>query len=140
MDNRKLARFHALLALCKKQAYKIDYVVDVSNGRTQSSKELTDQEMDQLIETLVSEWHQSLGKKKPEEDKMRKKVISICHELGWHLPGTTQIDMNAVNRFCETHSYLKKRLNKYTLQELPKLVSQFEQVLKSYYKSAEKNA
>jgi hypothetical protein len=139
MDKAKLGRLHGLLNKLNKQAYKIDYIVDVSNGRTQSSRDLHDSEYYALIGILSKELKESEAKPKPEEDKMRKKVTSICHELGWHIPGTTKIDMEVVNKFCESHSYLKKRLNKYSMAELPKLVSQFEQILKSYYKSAEKN-
>ena len=141
MNKAKFTRLNSLLKKLNKQAYKIDYVVDVTNGRSQSSKDLTDQEYWQLIKVLENELvaHQSAEQPNPDFEKanrMRRKILSMCHEMGMHLPGTTKIDMAEVNKTCIAHSYLKKELNNYTNEELPKLVSQFELILKTYYKKA----
>ncbi len=129
---------NSLLKLLNKQAYKADYVIDVTNGRSSSSKDLTDQEYETLVKILVKEVEPIKVVYDAKADRMRKKVISICHELGMHVPGTTQIDMLAVNCFCRNKGMFKKSLNQHNNDELRQLVSQFELILGSYYKAAKK--
>lgn len=138
MDQGKYARLNAMLKLLNKQAYKIDYIVDVTNGRSQSSKDLTDQEYSSLMNILKKEAEPIQVKYNEAGNRMRKKILSICHELGMHLQGTTKIDMQAVNKLCRDRGMFKKDLNKHSNAELPKLVTQFEAILNSYYKSPAK--
>lgn len=72
--------------------------------------------------------------KKKRADKMRKKIISMAHECGWHtlINGKWIIDMNRLNAWMLKSSYLHKRLDEYNYKELPLLVTQFEQVYKSF--------
>lgn len=65
-------------------------------------------------------------------NRMRRKVISIGHELGWKKENG-KIDMVRVNEFCVKRGHGHKTLNEYSLKELPKLITQFEQLLKSQY-------
>jgi len=61
----------------------------------------------------------------------RRKILSLCHELGWtylSTGGRIVVDMHGLNRWCENYGYLHKPLNYYTPSELPKLVTQFEQM------------
>lgn len=75
-------------------------------------------------------------------DRMRNKILSYAHEMNWHLPpspspkerGVPKIDMDHVNNWCCEYGYLHKKLDAYTYKELPALVTQFEQVYKSYLK------
>lgn len=92
-------------------------VLAFSNGRCKSSKELTLQEAGALITHLKS---------LDGSHKMRRKIISMAHELGWKIPGTKKIDMDAINEWCKKYGFGKKELNEYTEQELPKLVTQFQ--------------
>jgi hypothetical protein len=82
---------------------------------------------------------------------MRRQVIAIFHEAGWNLPisandeagsppgergggGGVRIDMERVNAWCVKHGYLHKKLNAYTYEELPKLVTQAKKYLEWYLK------
>lgn len=77
-------------------------------------------------------------------DKMRNKILSMAHEMGWHVNGQwsivngkqkNKIDMNHVNEWCTKYGHAHKHLDDYTYNELPKLVSQFESVYKQHLKS-----
>ena len=65
--------------------------------------------------------------------KMRRKLFAIGRALGW-LTGDSPEDlaMNSakLDKFLCEHGYLKKPLRQYAPAELPKLVSQFEQIQK----------
>jgi hypothetical protein len=104
---------------------KEDLVYNITQGRATSSKDLTHLECDKLIKNL-----------QPnvliEGDKQRKKILSIVHELGWETP-TGKIDWNALNPYLLKYGYLHKLFNDYTPNELPKLVTQFENMLKDSY-------
>lgn len=75
-------------------------------------------------------------------EKMRKKILSMAHEMGWSSSAKAtedkqakrKIDMEHVNNWCKSRGYLHKPLDDYTYNELPRLVSQFEQVYKDYLK------
>jgi hypothetical protein len=67
-------------------------------------------------------------------NKQRRKMFSIAHELGWHLPGTMAVDRQRLEAWVLKYGYLHKPLMSYLLAELPTLVSQLESVLKSKYK------
>lgn len=134
MDKAKYARLNYLLKeLGKRPDEKIEMVINVTEGRAQSSKDLTDKEFVILINKLQTELGAGEQPKWLQANKMRKKILSMCHELGLHQYGTTKIDMTSVDKLCREHTYLKKGLNAYSLSELPKLVSQFEVILKKYY-------
>jgi len=66
-------------------------------------------------------------------DKMRKKILSMAHEMNWRVNG--KVNMKAIDTWCRNYSYLKKSLDRYTYKELPKLVSQFESVYHHFLKS-----
>ncbi len=107
-------------------------VLSYTNGRSRSSKDLSFQEAGELISYLKTLDH---------SHKMRRKIISMAHELGWHLPpspngegkGVRRIDMNAINEWCKKYGFGKKELNEYTESELPKLVTQFQNGPYKYY-------
>ena len=130
------------------KAAKEDIVKEVSNGRTASVKELLFAEADSLIKGLKKEstFKKELDKADPCH-KMRGKILSRAHELGWHKKDAkgnvvrdratqkAKIDFDRVNEWCVKYGYLSKKLDKYTYAELPKLVTQFEKVLNNYLKS-----
>lgn len=105
-----------------------------SNGRETSSKNLTKYEADLMIAHL-----QTLQKQQPTThdagEAMRKKILSYCHQINWTITkpnGKKIADVNRFNEWAKNYSYLKKKLNEYKYKELPKLVSQFEAVYKSF--------
>lgn len=106
-------------------------VLSVTKERSSSRKDLTDSEAIELIN-----WLKIQPQPTDDSDKMRKKIISMAHECGWHnfdvSKGRWKIDMKRVNNWCVNYSYLKKELNKYSYEELPKLVTQFSKVYRSF--------
>jgi hypothetical protein len=65
-------------------------------------------------------------------NNMRRRILSICYSIGW-----TQFDddkkkmvvnMDKLNAWLLKYGYLHKPLNKYSRQELPLLVTQFEKL------------
>lgn len=100
-----------------------------SRNRTESLRKLTCTEADILIRDLIELSPQ------PDREKvtrMRKKIIAQCREMRWDKDGKT--DYERLNNFCLKYGYLHKPMNDYSEKELPRLVSQFEEVYKSYLK------
>lgn len=94
------------------------------------TNELTETKGKALINYLRSQ----LPKTHDSANQMRRKVLAMAHKLRWeHEDGT--VNMQSVNNWCINRSYLKKELNDYTYDELPKLVSEFQQMYKSYIRS-----
>jgi len=104
---------------------KEELVYNITQGRASSTKDLTHLECDTLIKTLQPNVP-------IEGDKQRKKILSIVHELGWETP-TGKIDWNTLNPYLLKYGYLHKSFNDYTPKELPTLVTQFENLLRSHY-------
>lgn len=110
--------------------HKTEIVLGSSNGRTESTKELTLEEAKSLISYL-----KSIDPDEASADKMRKKIISMAHEMNWRVPGSAKADMKRIDGWCKEYSKLKKSLDNHTLQELPALVTQFKFVYNSYIRS-----
>lgn len=100
---------------------KEELIYTHTDGRTTSIRGLSKQEAAQVI-TSLSSGH---NVEQSPAAKMRRKILSMAHELNWKLPGG-RIDMQHVNDWCSTYGYLKKDLDRYTESELPTLVTQFE--------------
>jgi hypothetical protein len=112
---------------------KENIISGISNGRTTSTRELDNNESIALIK-----WLKQQDPEEQKADKMRRKIIAIAHQLGWEKTFITKqgmsrkIDMQALDNWCITFSYLHKKLNLYKYKELPTLVSQFEMVYKHF--------
>jgi len=104
-------------------------IMGFTGGRSDSSKELTYNEAAAFIKHL-----KGLDPNKAGAEKMRNKILYYAHEMGWHIKGTTKIDMQRVDNWCLTKGYIKRKLDNYSYEELPKLVSQFEAVYKYFLK------
>jgi hypothetical protein len=106
-------------------------------NRTASTRAMKDNEAAALIGHL-----KSMDVVDTRSEKMRKKILSMAHEMGWSSSAKAtedkqvkkKIDMEHVNNWCVSHGYLHKKLDDYTYAELPRLVSQFEAVYKDYLK------
>lgn len=123
----QIACIHAMLFKLAMQSKKEDLVAGFSGGRTEHVSELHKEEAIAMIKHLKSLDPEELG-----AEKMRKRIISMAHECGYRFPGTTRVDMARLDQWCVTYGYLHKKLNQYQYKELPKLVTQFEGVYKSY--------
>lgn len=100
-----------------------------TNGRTGTTTEMTQKEAQDLIEFLKRQGHSP-----SKSDTMRKKIIHFAHLMEWKLPDG-RADMKRINEWCIKSGQFHKPLNSHTFEELPRLVSQFEQMLKSYLNS-----
>lgn len=107
-------------------ARRHDYAFRHSAKRTESTKELYDDEMLAIIKELEDTF-----KVQDQCDKMRKKIISKAHQMFWELP-YGKIDMWRVDQWCINQGPFKKALNKHDYKELTVLVSVFESVYKHY--------
>jgi hypothetical protein len=103
-----------------------------SDGRCTSSKDLFSSEAIEIIKHL-----KSFDPEESKATKMRKKIFYYAHEMHWQIKkdGKLLIDPKRVDDWCIKYSYLKKKLDRYTYKELPKLVSQFENVYRHFLKS-----
>lgn len=119
---------------------KEELVHQFTNGRETKSSEMTVEECRALINHLNVIKQQNIKVvaspgpvfQNTPANNMRRKVISIAHEMKWKLPNG-KADMTRVNDFCVKRGHAHKTLNEYTYDELPKLITQFEQVLREYY-------
>ncbi len=121
-------QLHGLLTQTGLTPQKADLVSGFTNGRSDSSKDLTNEEAKKMIAYLNS----TADIHNEKSNKMRRKIISLAHEMHWHLSGTQKIDMPRLNAWCVKFGYLKKELNKYRYNELTTLVTQFTAVYNSY--------
>jgi hypothetical protein len=101
-------------------------VAGFSDGRCESSKELYDDEAVAMIKHL-----QSLQPHQAEAEKMRNKILYYAHEMNWR-NHKLKVDIQRVDAWCKKFGYLHKALDQYEYNELPKLVTQFENVYKHY--------
>ena len=129
MDKGLNARFHLLLTQANKKQHKAALVFSFTNGRSESSKDMTDQEAKELIHYL-----ENINTADDPADRMRKKIISMAREMGWELRTATEkvADMHRIKNWVMKYGCLKKPLNDYNLTELPRLVTQFEQVYRDF--------
>lgn len=102
-----------------------------TEGRTEHSSEMTQQEAFEMIDHLV--------KLKPQvieddpDNRMRRKIISIAYEMKWAKPGQWATALLGIDNFCKgEHGIYKKELQEHTHDELVKVVSQFGQLYKKY--------
>lgn len=111
-------------------------VYEFSHGRGTSSKDLLMVEAQHLIQHLEGALGLLATAPTPEQeeasDKMRRKIISLAHEMRWYVEGTGRVDMARVNGWCQARGFGKKVLNQYTHDELTKLLSQFKIVYSKY--------
>jgi len=115
---------------------KADMVYSYTGGRTRTSREMLATECSRMTDHLQKIYNERKAKSKtaiPDDpaNRMRRKVLSICHEMNWRKDG--KIDWPHLNEWMLKYSYLHKELNAYTEQELPKLITQFENLLRTYY-------
>lgn len=134
---------HMLLGRIKAdKEMKEELVLAATNGRSSSSYDLSVDECrilcKQLDEKLKATPRPQLApppqqKWKTPEDRMRKYILSKCHEMGMQKEGG-KIDMVRVNALCRERGYLHKDLDEYTRTELPKLCTQVERMADDHIK------
>ncbi|MCH7400108.1 hypothetical protein MM236_19085 [Belliella sp. DSM 107340] len=133
--------YRQLYSLLKLQGLtKEECVLEVSKGRTDSAKELTDAEWSVLILWLTPIHKAQHWQPKP-GDRQRKKMISIARQMNWHMSTNRPIQdkgitliMARLDNWALAQKF-KKPLMQHSEQELNVLLSIFEEkVYKSYLK------
>lgn len=152
MNNQLNAELHAELNRAGWMEHKPDLVTSFTEGRTHHSSEMNDAEARELISHIRRNNPKTKSARQFETtgipassnaaDKMRKKILSMCHKMQWYKrdeygslllkKGKPQLDWERIDNFCVARSHYKKELKKHSSQELPTLVTQFQNVLKSY--------
>lgn len=129
----QIRAFRAALAARKLQDMKDELVSQFSNGRTTHSTELEVHEMRELLTHLNGEPDQNQQREK--ENRQRRRIMSMCYTLGWTIydkaQGREVVDFTRLDEWVLKYGYLHKPMMKYDYRELPKLVTQFEHMLKS---------
>ncbi|MBT1702938.1 hypothetical protein [Chryseosolibacter indicus] len=128
----QIKKIYTLLGKHGLRDQKDSIVLSFSAGKTTKVSRMSFNEAAALIGHLVS-----LDPEENSISKMRNKILAMAHEMNWTKVtgnGVHALDIEHVNNWCISKGYLKKKLDDYTYSELPKLVSQFEEVYKSYLK------
>lgn len=110
---------------------KEQFAWQYSDGRTTKTSELTIKEYSLLLLDL-----QKLTNKQDAANAMRRKIISKAHEMSWTTlkNDIVKADIKRIDDWCKRYGYLHKGFNEYTAQELPRLVSQFDNVYRDFLK------
>jgi len=137
--NRTLQQNKQLHALISKLGIdkdtKAEMVHQYTRGRTCSSAGMTINECDILINFFskqVEGYTPGGHTLDSNANKMRRKILSICHDMLWENPDGS-VDWKALEAWLLKYGYLHKYLNDYSEAELPTLVTQFERLKTSFY-------
>lgn len=136
LQNRRL---HTLLNQTGLMEEKAGLVELYTEGRTQSSRELYQHEAEKLNNYLAilpgaAKASQEVENQKIAHNKterMQKKIYAICFTIGWFQGSSREdwkMNLATLDAFLLKRGYLKKPLKEFTSKELPRLVSQFEQL------------
>jgi hypothetical protein len=139
-NNTQNKRLHALITKLSIDAEaKEELVYNFTGTRETSTSKMEVSECQNLINHLEVATRNLVpaipkGNGNPNKaDKMRKKILSICYEMNW-TNEKGKINWKTLNDYLLKFGYLHKALNDYKEAELPTLVSQFEGLLKQFYK------
>ena len=127
-------KLYGLLHETGTEKFRHELVFSFSHGRTESSQDLSDLEVDELISHLEKMTRKEHGATQSGVDykgqQMRRRILSLCYIIGWvtwnQTLGKHQIDWPRLNGWMLKYGYLHKPMNDYTYAELQRLVKQFE--------------
>lgn len=130
------SRFFGLLKQAKQQpmwpyADHSELVLEFTEGKTDSLRKLNARELGKLEERLAA---LIANPNASAAQRMRRKIIGILAERG-AINSKGKPDMQRVYAWVQKYGYLRKELNAYTHNELPKLVTQAEAILASDLKA-----
>lgn len=123
-QNKKLYALLNRLGIDKQ--VKAELVRQFSHGRTDSTAQMNYMECQSLIAHLASQTKPLRQDLTEPVRRMRAKVVAIARDLGYIKVKVHTTDWERFNSFMSTRSCLKKPLSKYTVDELPQLVTQWE--------------
>lgn len=120
-------RLHGLIGMLGIDPEQKAYLVEqFTEGRSSSSRDMSTTECQALIDHLAKV---ATDTNADRANVMRRKAFAIAHELGWE-DETGNVDRARFDAWMLKYSYLHKAINQYSLNELPKLLSQMERMLK----------
>lgn len=128
-----LQKIHAAMHRLGVLEHKAEMVKGYSAEGHESSRDLTEAEALQLLADLNRNQAKT-ARQDDERQKMIRHLFAMAHEMGWirtvtHVEGgqlKPRKDYTDLHKWVEKYGYLKKHLNRYSYQELPKLVTQFK--------------
>ncbi len=124
---KQIVLVNTLLSKTGMKEEKNDIIMHYTDKRTNHIGKMYLQEAKELIEFLLKKQPPNTFEKDEVSNTMRKKIISCLCQYG--LVERDKPNMPKIYEWVRTHGYLKKELNKYTREELPKLVTQAESML-----------
>lgn len=133
ITNEQLRALNAILANKGLMAQKADLIYSFTGGRTTHSSELTLNEAREAISLLSKDF--VISAKEASMQKMQRHIIAMAHEIGWiektrivAEDGSVKFANNytKLNEWMDKYSLRKKQLKQYTYEELPGLVTQFQ--------------
>jgi len=119
---------------------KIDMVLSMSNGRTEHSSELSENEAQRLIDILES----NIGKKQRKlselSQQLRRNVFKLMYDIGL-INSNMEADekLEYINNWINGKLNLNKDLNALTFDELTSLIKQLQAVRRNYVQKQEKS-
>lgn len=105
-----------------------------TSGRTESAKELQADELEELYESLVSEFNREKEQLQKVKRLRISAILAIATREGIKHPN----NWDSFNRFMLHRSVVKKFLNLCDLEELEQVLTQFRALEQNNAKSAEK--
>lgn len=131
--------YFAIESRLKNQGFDVersDIILQFSNGKKKGLSQLTHWEYKELLVWLnlrFSVPKVSSAKEKfidGAENLQRRKIIALFAKMGYVKEGKS--DMYRINGWCMNYGHLHKMINDYHGADLTKLVSQAEQVYKTF--------
>ncbi|TWP30532.1 hypothetical protein ETU08_01870 [Apibacter muscae] len=121
----------------KDKDLRSDFISDFTDGRITSTKELTNDEANNLIVSLKGDY--SYFGYFDKDNKQHAQIRRICYDLGWTTyskkAGKSVADVNKLGIFIVSKkSPVRKPLKQMTSKETSKLIIALEGVLNSTYK------
>lgn len=125
ITTEQIKAIHAALASAGMMDQKRELIAANTNGRTNSTKAMTFDEARRLIKALNDSGADT-------RDRMRKKILAICHDMQWYVPNTKKLDFKRINDFLTSNKGTGKTLNAMNAKELNKAVSAFQGIRRHY--------
>jgi len=135
-----ISKFYAELNRLGIKDLKDEIIWVFTDGRTTHVSELSFQELSELLKTKFPDKplapSRPGGEKIDYSDKLRKRILSICHQLHWNKinynTGRHDIDWQRLSNFLQNH-FGNPNLNHYSYEELQnKIIPAFNSMLNNY--------
>jgi len=129
MNPRLNKQLHTLLALQGLKEQKAELVSGVTEGRTSSSSDMTDDEARKLIEAIKPKGAiNPRGIKEAKKTNTIRKCFSLFRTMGYYKG--EKPDYDRINNFCKSRSGAKKNLTDMDEKELSNLIYQLNRIVK----------